>query len=275
MRFRLAIANCFAPTGLLAIVLLALSPGASPAQYQAGQLPAPGGSPGGLHRIHSADSPPGALGMARLQRWGAVGGYYQPVAFHGPRSTAFSMVIDGRFGPAVAPPATLRAGLLIGQVYRFKITSIPGYEGEELFPTVELIDRTYPPHHLAARHPIPIVFEQDDLVDALAGRMVTRVIYLEDPTAAVPLEQTPETSRALDIPADQDPLGVADSLGRAVAIVRLGSVAPPTQPALLPQFFFGFPPWVHIPAEAVQQDRPDAVTATSFQDSGAGQARRR
>lgn len=237
---------------LTAIISVAISAGDVCGQFPGGSLPAPAGSPEGIHRIYTADSPPGVLGSARLQRWGAVAGYYQPVAFRGPETTSFSLALDGVFQTPADSQTPLHAGLLIGAVYRFKITSIPGREGEELFPTVEVIDRTYPPHHLAARYPIPINLELDDLLDALAGRLVTRVIYLEDPTSAIPVAMTPEATRALDIPAHQDPLHVADTLGKPVAIVRLGSLAPPSLDALLPQFFFGYPPWVlmHAPPEA-------------------------
>ena len=86
--------------------------------------------------------------------------------------------------------------------------------------------------------------------------MVTRVIYLEDPETATPLVQTPLTNRPLDIAEYQDALEVADSLGRPVAIVRIGSVAPPSSAALLPEFFFGYPVWAPI----VQ---PEPITAQS------------
>lgn len=227
------------------------------AQGYAGDAPLPSPYPsGGMHRLFSGDAPPGVIGAARLQRWGAVGGHYQGVAFRGPGSTQFSLPVDGVFQPPSDKP--LYAGLLIGAVYRFKITSIPGFEGEELFPTVEIIDRTYPPESLAARFPIPINLEIEDLEDALQGRLVTRVIYLEDPGTAVPLAETPESARALDVPGHQDPLAVADTLGKPVAIVRLGSLVPPTAESLLPQFFLGYPPW--IPA-MIQEPAP-AVTVT-------------
>lgn len=225
------------------------------AQFPGGGLPRPGGAAmsgapssaaAGLHRIHSADSLPGEVGGARLQRWGAVAGYYQPVAFRGPGTTAFSLGVDGVFQPPMPSKTPLHAGLLVGGVYRFRITSIPGFEGEELFPTVEVIDRTYPPHHLAVRHPIPINLELDDLRDALSGRMVTRVVYLEDPMSAIPLDTTPESGITLDVPPYQDPLHVADTLGKPVAIIRIGSVTPPTHESLMPTFFFGYPPWVRI-----------------------------
>ncbi len=213
------------------------------AQGYTGNAPLPHPYPNGnVHRLFSGDAPPGVIGAARLQRWGAVAGHYQGVAFRGPGTTEFSLPISGVFQSPGDKP--LCAGLLIGAVYRFKVTSIPGFEGEELFPTVEIIDRTYPPDSLAARFPIPINFELDDLEDALQGRLVTRVIYLEDPGTAVPLPETPDSARAFDVPGSQDPLAVADSLGKPVAILRIGSVTPPTAEALLPQFFLGYPPWL-------------------------------
>lgn len=242
------------------------------AQFPGGGLPRPGGSAisgassgaaAGLHRIHSADSLPGEVGGARLQRWGAVAGYYQPVAFRGPGSTAFSLSVDGVFQPPMPSTTPLHAGLLVGGVYRFRVTSIPGFEGEELFPTIEVIDRTYPPHHLAVRHPIPINLEFDDLRDALSGRMVTRVIYLEDPTSAIPIDTTPQSGITLDVPPYQDPLHIADTLGKPVAIIRIGSVTPPTHESLLPQFFFGYPPWVRI----------DSPVENDLFDNAAGEAR--
>ncbi len=250
--------------GLL-VMVLATSGSQARGQFPGNNLPTP--YPGktaqaGLHRIHSADSPPGVLGQARLQRWGAVGGYFQPVAFYGPESTAFSMAVDGHFLPPTASPP-LRTGLLVGAVYRFQVTSIPGHEGEELFPTVELLDRTYPPHHLAARHPIPIHLELDDLREALGGRLVTRVVYLEDTATALPIESTASRPQTLDVPANQDPLHVADSLGKPVAIIRIGSVTPPPEAALLPRFFFGFPPWMAIDADPSTADTPTANAPTA------------
>jgi hypothetical protein len=50
----------------------------------------------------------------------------------------------------------------------------------------------------------------------------------------------------MDVSYYQDPLKEADRLGRPVAIVRMGSVTPPTAPDLLPHFFFGYPSWAPI-----------------------------
>lgn len=207
---------------------------------------------GGGHRILSADMPAGYVGAARNAGRTLCAGYFQPVAITGPEGTRFSLAQNGVF---VEPLETLQAGMLVGGVYRFQISRIPGYEGAELFPTIELIDRTFPPPGLATRHPILIQLDEDDLVSALRGQLVTRVIYLEDPETATPMEQTRDTNRPIDIAEYQDALEVADRFGRPLAIVRIGSVAPPPQPELLPQFFFGYPAWapIYAPETITQQ----------------------
>ena len=194
---------------------------------------------GGQHRLYSADMPPGMVGQARLTRRGPVANYFQPVAFSGPNGVRFALPQGNTLGQS---ETNLMAGLLIGPVYRFQITGIPQAEGAELYPTIELIDRLYPPPGLATSYPIQIQLDQVDLEAALQGRMVTRVIYLEDPQTAMPLQQGPKDVTTMDVSEHQDALRVADEFGRPVAIVRIGSLAPPREPSLMPQFYFGFPP---------------------------------
>jgi hypothetical protein len=217
---------------------------AEPAEYL--------GAAGGRHQILSSDMPPGMVGQARLAGRPPITGYFQPVSLAGPDGARFSLSQDGQF---LSPGERMDAGLLVGHVYRFRITRIPGFEGAELYPTIEVIDRTYPPPGLATRFPIQVQLDQEDLDAALSGRMVTRVILLEDPQTAIPLPQTPETNRPLDIAEHQDALQVADRLGRPVAIVRIGSLLPPRAEALAPQFFFGYPTWAPFP-------QPEQVPST-------------
>ena len=200
-------------------------------------------SSNGQHRLFSAQLPAGVLGQARALGRGPIAGYFQPVAFSGPSGVQFSLAQGGQFIPG---EDSLMAGLLIGSVYRFRITGIPFAVGAELYPSVEVIDRTYPPPQLATSYPIPINLDQEDLEAALDGQLVTRVIYLEDPQTALAVAETPTTSRAVDVAEYQDALEVADRLGRPVAVVRIGSLTPPQADALLPQFFFGHPAWAPI-----------------------------
>ena len=97
----------------------------------------------------------------------------------------------------------------------------------EIFPTVELIDRLYPPPGLALRFPIPIELTQDELELAARGAFVTRVIYVEDPQQALPVAQRRDSEQPwIEAPPGEDPLVTADRFGRPVAILRIGGRVP-------------------------------------------------
>jgi hypothetical protein len=135
--------------------------------------------------------------------------------------------------------------MLIGQVYRLKITRIPRNEGLEVFPTIEVINRLYPPQGLESRYPIPIQFTLQELEMALNGRFVTRVIYLEDPDTALPVRDKPGDQRYYEVRSDDNPLQVADRLGRPVAIMRMGSRTPQYD-YVSQRFLFSCPPLVKL-----------------------------
>ena len=115
--------------------------------------------------------------------------------------------------------------MLIGQVYRLKVGNIPGHEGQEVFPTIEVIDRLYPPPGQAARFPIPIELTQEELEYALDGRYVLRVIYLEDRRRPCRARDAGQAAVLRDC-TGQDAMEAADRLGRPVAILRMGSRVP-------------------------------------------------
>lgn len=213
---------------------------------------------GDVHYQHSASSPPGAVGQTQLMRGGAIRGYFQPARLTLPEGASVSFAISGQFGPAVETPT---AGLLIGQVYRLRVQGVPGAEGAEVFPTIEIIDRTYPPTQHVWKFPIEIEISQDDIRHALEGKFVTRVVYIEDPDAALPIPRDPKHQEYFDVRPGVDPLKTADGLGRPVAIVRLGARTPqnPVMPSA--QFLYGSPPLLLSP-EAIGDEgtpQPDTI----------------
>jgi hypothetical protein len=118
-------------------------------------------------------------------------------------------------------------GLYIGPVYRFLVTDVPEHPGLELFPTVEMVDRMYPPEGESLRFPVPVDLTLDELVMASEGKFVTRVIYVEDPNLAIPIAQkTPSDTRWFNVAPGEDPLVTADGLGRPIAILRIGGRIP-------------------------------------------------
>ncbi len=205
-------------------------------------LPTAAQEPSSLHDRHFRDSglhPPGQVGRGLLSRGGPIPGYFQPIEVRAPQGTQLAFVANGQFGPPLLAPT--KAGMLIGAVYRMKITNIPGLEGVEVFPSIEVINRIYPPRGLEAKFAIPIQLSLREIKMAVQGFYVTRVIYLEDPTNPIPADEPIGRQRTLDISYTEDPLHVADKLGRPVAILRIGSRYPQLN-AQTNRFMFSSPP---------------------------------
>jgi hypothetical protein len=132
---------------------------------------------------------------------------------------------SGPDGQATTLEAPAVAGLCIGQVYRLKISDLPDFPGVELYPTVELVDRLHPPRGREVEFAIPIIVTAEEIAAALDGRLVTKVIYLEQPGGefrfAGPTANRIKRARPWD-----NALAVADEAGRPLAILRLGGRVP-------------------------------------------------
>ena len=204
-----------------------------------------------VHRWPPGVTVPGAVGARQLTRGGPLPGYYQPVEIIAPPGVAVALPANGQFDQPQPAPAQM--GLLIGAVYRLRITNIPNHPGVEVFPSIELVDRTYPPAGQERRFAIPIELTEEDLRLAMAGNFVTRVVYLENPQHALPAKSTGGTDGTggqhwFDIGPGRDPLAVADNLGRPIAILRLGARLPTDSNGLPgPDFLYNSPPWLKFP----------------------------
>ena len=131
-------------------------------------------------------------------------------------------------GPRQAPlPAESPAqfGLSLGRFYRLKLAGMPEFPGVELYPSVEIFDRLHPPAGKEEAYPIPVHFTEQELDLAAAGRMVTKVIYLEQPQLA---QQVPFDAdiRSIRLNPEVNLLQEADRLGRPMMIVRIGGRLP-------------------------------------------------
>jgi hypothetical protein len=233
------------PPLILAVAALACLIGAAPLVAQPP-----------VHYQHRADHPPGFVGGQQLLRGGPREGYFQPVEIMAPEGTLLSAVTAGGFGES--KENTLLLGMLIGHVYRIKVGNIKFHEGEEVYPTIEVIDRLYPPPGQATRFPIPIELTAEELALALEGNYVTRVIYIEDPMIALPVVETPRKQRYFEIGAKDDPLQLADQLGRPVAILRMGSRIPDAAGSE-GAFLYNSPPVIQFEAPAPKVDRQEGL----------------
>jgi len=197
-----------------------------------------------VHYFLNANQAPGVVASAQVARGARGVGTFQAVSLSGPAGLKIALARDGQFLPPIDAPVI--TGMLVAGVYRFHVTNIPYRPGEELFPTLEVIDRIYPPQGREHRFPIPVILTEDDLRLALDGALVTRVIYLEDSEIAEPVATTPETQIVHDVPASDNALQIADQLGKPVAILRIGSRVPMSLDGDLSEFLYGCPPWVPL-----------------------------
>lgn len=215
----------------------------------------------GVHMLqHGIYTPPGAIGSRQAMRGGPIRCFFQPVEIIAPPGAMISLVEKGRFNEA--KPAPRKAGLVLGQVYRLRITNIPFEPGREVFPTIELVDRLHPPKGQEVRFAAPIEFTQEDLELALEGKFVTRVVYLENPDNALPVSGDAIDEASYDVLPSEDPLEVADRIGRPIAIVRLGGRLPDDATGKVDRAFMGnCPPLLNIASDP--NDTPVQVTDTS------------
>ncbi len=142
-----------------------------------------------VHLLNAGMMPPGAIGNGQLLRGGPLPGYFQPVEIVLPPGALVSTATQGEFDEPQSGPVIM--GVLIAGVYRLRVTNMPNQPALEVYPTIEVIDRLYPPVGMEGRFPIVIHLAQEDLELALAGKFVTRIVYLEDPDDASPLPERP------------------------------------------------------------------------------------
>lgn len=208
---------------LAAILTFALAPQFVAIVAAQGQTFQPSYQPRQRHLIRGDMAPGVAADFSRMAN-PKLEGYVQPVRVIGPIGARVE--VGSQQGYISTNSSRVSVGLTVGPVYRFKITNIPRYPGKELYPSVELLNRLSPPEGLKNEFPIQIVISQDDLEQALQSRMVTKVIYLENPETALPHRHSEGQQPYFDVGGAEDPLRAAEKLGRPMAILRIGSRIP-------------------------------------------------
>lgn len=176
------------------------------------------------HELIRGDMPPGLAADYYRMSQPELAHYVQPVRIVGPTGSKLEYLKDGQFVGTDKSKASF--GMQIGPVYRIKVTDIPEHKGKVVYPSVEVLNRLYPPEGLANDFPIQVVIELDDLRQALNGNLVTKVIYLEDPETALPHRHREDMQPYFDVGGGEDPLRAAEKMGRPMAILRIGSRVP-------------------------------------------------
>ena len=126
--------------------------------------------------------------------------------------------------------APVAVGLRPGYVYRVRLSDFADRPGLAVYPTLEVRGTLFlPPRVGAADYPAPVVLTDADLRSALAGSLVTKVVYLEDPDKAVPAPLPANGPADVDVAPGHDPLEESRDLGRPMVIVRFGGRVPPPE----------------------------------------------
>jgi hypothetical protein len=210
------------------IVTLAVSLGTS-SLVMAQQYPPVDGRQSPFNQM----TPPGMAAQ-----WSANVGRGRPVQFQPVRVSlpaAGTVTFYEAAGRPIEAAAPAQVGLIVGNVYRLKVSGLENFPGLDFYPSIELMDRLHPPTGREEDFPIDFEFTEEEFEWAANGRLVTKVIYLEQPER-VPTLLLNSLQRIQTIEPSRNALAEADSLGRPMAIVRLGGRTPdPLRPD--PSFF--------------------------------------
>ena len=110
-----------------------------------------------------------------------------------------------------------------GAIYRLKLTDIPGREGLELYPTLEVGPVTPRTDAFLAHNAIPFQLTDEDLDQVTTGNFVTKVVYLPDAEYQELAVAGVETLVSTRLDPGCDPVVEADRRGAILAIIRIGN----------------------------------------------------
>jgi uncharacterized repeat protein (TIGR01451 family) len=172
------------------------------------------------HHHAAGDAAPASPDIQALIR----SGWVQIVRFESPIGATVEVASNSG---AIAIEVPGQVGLALGQPYRLRVSNIPDRPGITLYPSIRLLGYLVPPAHVdPAEYPIPIHFLDRDLDDVSGSRLVTNVVYLEDPLMALPISYPPGEMPVVDVRPGEDPLLRASNLGRPIALIQMGNRVP-------------------------------------------------
>lgn len=208
------------------------------------------------HKLIGSNMAPGVASQRTLMGNRNLINHIQPVRLLAPENSAVGILANGTTINATGPAVSV--GVSAGLIYRFKIDFTADQQQRTVYPSIELVDRLYPPEGLETQFPVPIVLTQDDLEQASSGKMVTKVVYLESADGAVVRRASHREQPYFDVDGAEDPLHVAKGLGRPLVIVRIGSRIPTADELNQPSAFNSSMP-VSLPDPIQTQSETDLL----------------
>ncbi len=153
----------------------------------------------------------------------------QIVRFQGPEGLTVEVLAPSPTPVSIGDGGgIITVGLQRGVGYRLRLANITERPGAEVFPVIEVVGHLHRPREIEpGKYPIRVVFTDEELWDVVdRGRLVTKVIYLEDPEQAIPVKLAKDQIPVVTLNPTEQPLKVAAALGRPIAIVRIGGRRP-------------------------------------------------
>ena len=110
-----------------------------------------------------------------------------------------------------------------GNIYRLKLTNIPGHPGKELFPTLEIAPTAARTQAFLAHSSVPIEFTDNDFDQVFSGNFVTKVVYLPNPEFQGIAMSGVGTLVNTQLQPGVDPINEASKRGAILAVIRMGN----------------------------------------------------
>jgi len=131
-------------------------------------------------------------------------------------------------GVTTSPEGHLIAGMKVGTTSIVQFTSPQQRAGKNIYASIEIYGHLHRPSNIdPLKYPIRVTLSDRDIETILdQSRMITRVIYLEDPKAAIPYQAETDRLPTAELGPGEDPFRVARALGRIMAVVRFGTREP-------------------------------------------------
>ena len=117
-----------------------------------------------------------------------------------------------------------------GNIYRLKLSNIPGHTGKELFPTLEIAPTAARTQAFLAHSSIPVEFNDNDFDQVFSGNYVTKVIYLPNPEFQGIAMSGVGTLVNTQLQPGVDPIVEASKRGTILAVIRMGNKDLTNQP---------------------------------------------
>ena len=110
-----------------------------------------------------------------------------------------------------------------GAIYRLKLTNIPGRQGKELYPTLEIAPTMARTQAFLAHNSIPVEFTDNDFDQVLSGNFITKVVYLPNPEYQGLAMAGVGTLVNTQLEPGVDPIVEASNRGAILAVIRMGN----------------------------------------------------